>query len=110
MPEKDRLRIRLQTFRTLTAREIKWWLLGAKPKLDEEKKRFLELLQARQPEIGEAVKFITEFRRILKNGGEQDYENWQEEVRQTTGNQELKNFAFRLVKDDRAIRGAITTD
>jgi len=66
LPKGDRLRIRLQTFRTPTAGEIKWWLLGSKPKLNEEKSRFLELLQARQPEIGEAVKLITEFRRILK--------------------------------------------
>ncbi len=110
LPEKDRLRIRLKTFRTPTAREIKWWLLGAKPNLNEEKSRFLELLQARQPEISEAVKLITEFRRILKKGDENDYENWREKVRQTTGNQELKNFVFRLEKDDRAIRGAITTD
>lgn len=40
LPEGDRLRIRLQTFRTPTAREIKWWLLRAKPKLDEEKANF----------------------------------------------------------------------
>jgi transposase len=110
LPKEDRLRIRLKTFRTPTTREIKWWLLGAKPKLNEEKSRFLELLQARQPEISEAVKLITEFRRILKKGDENDYENWQEKVRRTAGNQELKNFAFRLGKDARAIRGAITTD
>lgn len=110
LPKEDRLRIHLKTLKTPTAREIKWWLLGSKPKLDEEKSRFLELLQAREPEIGEVVKLITEFRRILKKGNENDYENWREKVRQTTGNQELKNFAFRLGKDDRAIRGAITTD
>lgn len=110
LPAEDRLRIRLKTFRTPTAGEIKWWLLGAKPKLDEEKSRFLELLQARQPEISEAVELITKFRKILKKGSENEYESWREKVRQTTGNQELKNFAFRLGKDDRAIRGAITTD
>ncbi|MCY7346243.1 MAG: transposase [Pyrinomonadaceae bacterium] len=110
LPKGDRLRIHLKTFRIPTARQIKWWLLESKPKLDEEKSRFLELLQAREPEIGEAVKLITEVRRILKKGNENDYENWREKVRQTTENQELKNFAFRLGKDDRAIRGAITTD
>ncbi len=110
LPEEDRLRIRLQTFRTPTAREIKWWLLGTKPNLDQEKSRFLQLLHQRQPEIGEAVRLIKEFQKILKKGSEDDYENWREQVKQTKGNQELKNFACRLGKDDRAIRGAITTD
>ncbi len=110
LPEEDRLRIRLQTFRMPTAREIKWWLLGKKPNLNKEKSRFLQLLHERQPEIGEAVRLIEEFRKILKKGSEDDYENWREQVQQTTGNQELKNFAFRLGKEDQAIRGAITSD
>ncbi|MGI8495567.1 MAG: ISL3 family transposase [Pyrinomonadaceae bacterium] len=110
LPEEHRLRIRLQTFRIPTAREIKWWLLGKKPNLDEEKSRFLQLLHQRQPEIGEAVRLIEEFRKILKEGSENDYENWRVKVKQTAGNQELKNFAFRLGKDDQAIRGAITSD
>ncbi len=80
--------------RTPTAREIKWWLLGTKPNLNQEKSRFLELLHQRQPEIGEAVRLIKEFQKILKKGSENDYESWQEKVRQTAGNQELKNFAF----------------
>ena len=110
LPEKDRLRIRLKTFRTPTAREIKWWLLGRTPNLDQEKSRFLKLLHERQPEISEAVRLIKEFQKILKKGSEDDYENWREQVKQTACNQELKNFAFRLGKDDRAIRGAITSD
>ena len=110
LPKEDRLRIRLQTFRIPTAREIKWWLLGTKPNINEEKSRFLQLLHQRQPEIGEAVRVIKEFQKILKEGSENDYENWREQVKQTAGNQELKNFAFRLDKDDRAIRAAITSD
>jgi len=110
LPEEDRLRIRVHNFRMRSEREIKWWLLGTKSNLNKEKSRFLQLLQQRQPEIGEEVRLIEEFRKILKKGSEDDYENWREQVQQTTGNQELKNFAFRLGKEDQAIRGAITSD
>lgn len=51
LPEKDRLRIQLKTYRTPTAGEIKWWLLGSKPSKKEENTKFLELLKQRQPEI-----------------------------------------------------------
>ena len=87
LPKEVRLKIRLPVFRIPTARELKWWLLGAKPKLDEEKSRFLKLLQEKKPEIGEAVRLIKAFRKILKKGSENEYENWREQVKQTADNQ-----------------------
>lgn len=109
LPAEDRLRIQLKTFRTPTAREIKWWLLGNKPPKKEENIKFLKLLKQRQPEISQAVKQIREFQQILKNGSENEYDNWKKNIKEK-GSPEMKNFVFRLEKDDKSVRGAITTE
>lgn len=110
LPKKDRLNIRLKTFRIPTAREIKWWLLGKNSPTDKDNKRFLKLLQKAQPEISRTVEQIKEFQEILKNGSEKEYEDWKEKVRQTETAQEMKNFVIRLEKDDSAIKGAVRTE
>ena len=109
LPEKDRLRIRLNTFRTPTAREIKWWLLGNKPPKDKNNLKFLDLFKQKQPEVIQAVGQIREFQQILKNGTENDYEDWKKRIKEE-GSPEMKNFVFRLEKDDQSVRGAITTE
>ena len=109
LPEKDRLRIQLKTFRIPTAREIKWWLLGNKPPKNEGNLNFLELLKQRQPEIIQAVEQIREFQKILKKGTEDDYEKWKQKVKEE-GSAEMKNFVFRLSKDEQSVKGAITTE
>lgn len=109
LPEKDRLRIQLKTFRIPTAREIKWWLLGNKPPKDEENLRFLELFTQRQSEVMRTVQQIREFQQILKNGTETEYENWKLKVK-AEGSPEMKNFVFRLTKDEESVKGAITTE
>lgn len=109
LPEGDRLRIQLKTFRTPTAREVKWWLLGNKPPKNEENLKFLELLKQRQTEIIQTVKQIREFQQILKNGSENEYENWKKKIKEE-GSPEMENFVFRLEKDDESVKGAITTE
>lgn len=109
LPEEDRLKIQLNTFRTPTAREIKWRLLGNKPPKDEKNIEFLELLQKKQPEISQAVRDIREFQRILKNGNENEYDHWKQKIK-AEGSPEMKNFVIRLEKDDQSVRGAITTE
>ncbi len=110
LPEGDRLKIRLNTFRVPTAREIKWWLLGKSPPTDKENKRFLKLLNKTQPEIDRTVKQIKEFQEILKSGNETDYEEWKAKVKQEKTASEMRNFVIRLEKDGSSIRGAIRTD
>ena len=109
LPKEDRLRIQLKTFQTPTAREIKWWLLGSKPPKNEEKLSFLELLKQRQPEIIQAVQQIREFRKILKNGTEDEYEDWKKKIK-AEGAAEMKTFVFRLEKDEESVKGAIISE
>lgn len=109
LPEEDRLRIRLKTFRTPTAREIKWWLLGSKPSKDKNNLKFLEILKQEQPEVIRAVGQIREFQQILKTGSENDYADWKKKITEE-GSPEMKNFVFRLEKDDQSVKGAITSE
>ncbi len=109
LPEKDRLRIQLKTFRTPTAKEIKWQLLSGKESKNEEQNKFLELLKQRQPEISRTVGQIREFQRILKTGTTAEYENWQQKIKEQ-GATEMKNFAFRLSKEESSVEGAITSE
>ncbi len=110
LPKEDRLKIRLKTFRTPTAREIKWWLLGNKPPNNKKTKRFLKLLQKVQPEVSQAVKQIREFQEVLKTGSETEYEGWKEKAKHPETAQEMRNFVIRLEKDDSAIKAAVRTE
>ena len=108
LPEKDHLRIQLKTFRTPTAREIKWWLLGSKPPKDKNNLKFLDLFKQKQPEIIQVVGQIRRFQQILKNGTEEDYEKWKDNIKEDSP--EMKNFIHRLEKDDKSVREAVTTE
>lgn len=46
---------------------------------------------------------------MLKNGDENQYENWKKKIKEE-GTPEMKNFVLRLEKDDKSVTGAITTE
>lgn len=113
LPIENRESRLLPVFKTPAARCVKWWLLkrheDAKRELPEKEAEFCRELLAQNAEIKQGLELVTEFRRILANGSEADFERWQEKVRQSTGLKELKNFAANLKTDERAVRAAVTS-
>ena len=111
---KDQLPVRYQRLESLSdfdapaPRQAVWWLL--KPKeLESDQKEYVRELQRLSPEISSGLKLVKEFQSLLVGKQADRFDQWRLCVKQS-GLKELQSFSTGLMKDESAVRAAMTYD
>jgi len=111
---KDQLPVRYQRLESLrdfdapAPRQAVWWLL--KPEdLEPDQKEYVRELQRLSPEISSGLKLVKEFQSLLVGKQADRFDQWRLCVEQS-GLKELQSFSTGLMKDESAVRAAMTYD
>ena len=85
-----------------------WWLL--KPEgLEPNQKEYVSELQRLSPEISSGLKLVKEFQSLLVGKQADRFDQWRLPTEQS-GLKELQSFSAGLMKDEAAVRAAMTYD
>jgi transposase len=96
----------LPDFDAPAPRQAVWWLL--KPgELEQNQKEYVRELQKLSPEIGSGLKLVKEFQSLLVGKQADKFDLWSLSVEQS-GLKELQSFSIGLMKDEEAVRAAMT--
>jgi transposase len=98
----------LPDFDAPAPRQAVWWLL--KPEeLEPDQKEYVRELQRLSPDIGSGLKLVKEFQSLLVGKQADRFDQWRLHVEQS-GLKELQSFSTGLMKDEAAVRAAMTYD
>jgi transposase len=98
----------LPDFDTPAPRQAVWWLL--KPEeLESNQKEYVSELRRLSPEISSGLKLVKEFKSLLISKQSDRFDQWRLGVKQS-GLKELQGFSTGLMKDEAAVRAAMTYD
>ena len=108
LPVPDQRLESLPDFDTPAPRQAVWWLL--KPEeLEPDQKEYARELQRLCPEISSGLKLVKEFQALLVGKQADRFDQWRLCVEQS-GLKELQGFSTGLMKDEAAVRAAMTYD
>jgi transposase len=111
---KNQLPIRYQRLESLrdfdapAPRQAVWWLLKSE-ELEPNQKEYVRELQRLSPEIGAGLKLVKEFQSLLVGKQADRFDKWRLCVEQS-GLREMQSFSTGLMKDEAAVRAAMTYD
>jgi transposase len=111
---KNQLPIRYQRLESLrdfdapAPRQAVWWLLKSE-ELEPNQKEYVRELQRLSPEIGAGLKLVKEFQSLLVGKQADRFDKWHLCVEQS-GLREMQSFSTGLMKDEAAVRAAMTYD
>ncbi len=98
----------LPDFDAPAPRQAVWWLL--KPEdLELAQKEYARELQRLSPEISSGLKLVKEFQSLLVGKQVDRFDQWRLSV-ERSGLKELQSFSTSLMKDESAVRAAMTYD
>lgn len=109
VPEVIRKLSLLPDFPTPSPRQAAWWLFLDDGQLDEQEKEYVQALTRLDPEIEMMQQLAKEFRQLVKDRHEPEFDQWRETVGQS-GLDELKSFAKGLMSDEAAVREALRSE
>jgi transposase len=111
---KHQLPVRYQRLETLpdfdppAPRQAVWWMM--KPEeLEPDQKEYVGELQSLSPEISSGLKLVKEFQALLASKQANKFDDWRLSV-EKSGLKELQSFSKGLMKDEAAVRAAMTYD
>jgi transposase len=111
---KHQLPVRYQRLETLpdfdppAPRQAVWWMM--KPEeLEPDQKEYVGELQSLSPEISSGLKLVKEFQALLASKQAHKFDDWRLSV-EKSGLKELQSFSKGLMKDEAAVRAAMTYD
>jgi transposase len=90
-----------------SASRVSWLLLQDEADLEPPEQRLRESLQARCPELQQAMELAQWFGRMIRERREEDWEGWLARASLPTAVGEIKSFAAGLKKDEEAVRAAL---
>jgi transposase len=90
-----------------SARRVTWILLREDADLEPEERAFRERLFERSPALRRAADLARDFRRMVRERREPDWDEWLARAAEQTSAQELRSFAEGLKKDEAAVRAAL---
>jgi transposase len=89
-------------------RQAVWWMM--KPEeLEPDQKEYVGELQSLSPEISSGLKLVKEFQALLASKQANKFDDWRLSV-EKSGLKELQSFSKGLMKDEAAVRAAMTYD
>jgi transposase len=89
-------------------RQAVWWMM--KPEeLEPDQKEYVGELQSLSPEISSGLKLVKEFQALLASKQANKFDDWRLSV-EKSGLKELQSFSKDLMKDEAAVRAAMTYD
>jgi len=98
----------LPDFDASAPRQAVWWLL--KPEeLEPNQKEYVRELQGLSPDIRSELKLVKEFQSLLVGKQVGKFDQWRLSLVQS-GLKELQSFSTGLMKDEEAVRAAMTCD
>ena len=99
---------KLPDFNTPAPRQAVWWMM--KPEeLESKQQEYIRELQILSPEITSGLKLVKEFQSLLVGKQESQFDQWRLAV-EKSGLKELQSFSSGLMKDEAAVRSAMTQD
>jgi transposase len=98
----------LPDFSPPSPRQAAWWLLKQEDLEPQQKEYVQELLQMNQ-EINEGLGLVKDFQSLLAGRKVEEFDQWRESV-QKSRLAEIRSFADGLLKDEAAVRAAMTYD
>jgi transposase len=98
----------LPDFSPPSPRQAVWWLLKQEDLEPQQKEYVQELLQMNQ-EIKEGLSLVKDFQSLLAGRKVEEFNQWRESV-QKSGLADIRSFADGLLKDEAAVRAAMTYD
>lgn len=96
----------LPDFSPPAPRQAVWWLMKAK-ELEPQQQEYVSELLAHSPAINAGLKLVKDFQALLGGKKEQEFDHWREAVKQSEL-KELQSFSDGLLKDEAAVRAAMT--
>ena len=88
--------------------QVSWWLVLEPGKLKPDEKKFLASLSQVNEQIGELIRLSRELVEIIKRQDENGLTVWLDRARSSQV-KEMRGFAFGIIKDEAAVRQAVTS-
>jgi transposase len=111
---KQQLPVRYQRLEALpdfdapAPRQAVWWMI--KPEeLESDQKEYIHELQRMSPEISFGLQLVKDFQSLLAGKQADKFDDWRLSV-EKSGLRELQSFSNGLMKDEAAVRAAMTYD
>jgi transposase len=98
----------LPDFSPPSPRQAVWWLLKQKG-LEPKQQEYIQELVQSNAEIKDGLKLVRDFQSLLGGRKVEKFDLWREAVRKS-GLAEIQSFADGLLKDEAAVRAAMTYD
>ncbi len=88
--------------------QVSWWLVLEPGKLKPDEKKFLASLSQVNEQISELIRLSRELVEIIKQKDEDGLTVWLDRARSSQV-KEMRGFAFGIIKDEAAVRQAVTS-
>jgi transposase len=98
----------LPDFSPPAPRQAVWWLMKTK-ELGPEQQEYVRELLAHSPTLKAGLELVKDFQELLAGKKAREFDQWREAVKQS-GLKELQSFSDGLLKDEAAVRAAMTYD
>lgn len=88
--------------------QVSWWMVLEPGKLKPDEKKFLASLSQVNEQIGELIRLSRQWVEIIKQKDEDGLTVWLDRARSSQV-KEMRGFAFGIIKDEAAVRQAVTS-